>query len=201
MSKNLEKLFYNLREGSADTFGNISYPLVVGTALDAASGLNLGGILTSRISSLPLNAFTGVPYGKWRNFIFQKTEKLRKDQKVKKILKQTITIGGKALASLIGTPSQGYSEIANYLVDTKKLQDTSAELFAFNTFQVPLYAGLVGIGSLVSEGKIDLNKVINGATYAATLSPFIGPTMGWYMDGLRKIFKTKPAAEKADRNK
>lgn len=78
-----------------------------------------------------------------------------------------------------------------------KIRKTLVDLLAFNTFQVPIYATAVAIGSLVSEGKIDMEKVQNGALYLATISPFIGPTLGWYMDGCRKIFGVKSAAEGA----
>jgi len=44
---------------------------------------------------------------------------------------------------------------------------------------------------------VDIEKVENGARYLATISPLIGPTMGWYMDGFRKIFRLKSAAEGA----
>lgn len=71
------------------------------------------------------------------------------------------------------------------------------DLLAFNTFQVPFYAGIIGLASLVSEGKVDLNKAEHGALYLAAISPFIGPTMGWYMDKVRKLFGAKSAAEKA----
>ncbi len=78
-----------------------------------------------------------------------------------------------------------------------KIRKTLVDLLAFNTFQVPIYATAVAIGSLVSEGKIDMEKVQNGATYLATISPFVGPTLGWYMDGCRKLFRVKSAAEGA----
>jgi len=78
-----------------------------------------------------------------------------------------------------------------------KIRKTLVDLLAFNTFQVPIYAAAVAIGSYVSEGKVDMEKVQNGATYLATISPLIGPTMGWYMDGFRKLFGIKSAAEGA----
>ena len=76
-----------------------------------------------------------------------------------------------------------------------KVRQTLVDLLAFNTFQTPLYAILVGIGSKVSEGNINWDKMGNGALYLAMISPLIGPTMGWFMDGVRKIFRAKTAAE------
>ena len=78
-----------------------------------------------------------------------------------------------------------------------RLRKTLVDLAAFNSFQVPVYATAVAVGSLVSEGKVDWEKVTHGATYLATISPFIGPTMGWFMDGCRKVFGVKTAAQGA----
>ena len=81
---------------------------------------------------------------------------------------------------------------------SSKLRKYLVELLAFNTFQVPLYASVFAVGSLVSKGEIDFEKVVNSAKNLAMLSPIIGPTMGMYMDGLRKVFRLKSAPEKAD---
>ena len=81
--------------------------------------------------------------------------------------------------------------------ESSKLRQGLVDLLAFNTFQVPIYATAIAIGSLLSEGKVDLEKVRDGAGYLAMASPLIGPTMGWYMDKLRKVFKLKSAPEKA----
>ena len=81
--------------------------------------------------------------------------------------------------------------------ESGKLRKTLIDLLAFNTFQVPIYATAVTVGSLVSEGKIDMEKIKHGSTYLATISPLIGPTLGWTMDGCRKLFGVKSAAEGA----
>ncbi len=77
-----------------------------------------------------------------------------------------------------------------------KIRKSLVDLLAFNTFQVPVYGTAVAIGSFISEGKVDWEKVKNGCEYIAIISPLIAPTMGWYLDGLRKVFKIKPAFEK-----
>jgi hypothetical protein len=66
-----------------------------------------------------------------------------------------------------------------------------------DSFQVPVYATAVAIGSLVSEGEVNWEKSFHGATYLAAISPFVGPTMGWFMDGCRKVFGVKTAAQGA----
>lgn len=145
----------------ADTLGNVTYPLIVGGLIDYASGLNLLGIVTSRVSGIPLNVVSGRPYGWWREQTYK---------------------------------------ITNTKESSGKIRKTLTDLLAFNTFQVPLYAGLVALGSLVSEGHVDWNKVGHGASYLAEISPLIGPTMGIYMDSLRKVFGVKSAAEVGENN-
>lgn len=81
--------------------------------------------------------------------------------------------------------------------DSSKKRKTLSDLLAFNTFQVPIYATAVAAGSLVSEGKVDWNKVARGSAYLAAISPFIGPTLGIYTDWFRKRFGIKSAAEGA----
>jgi len=78
-----------------------------------------------------------------------------------------------------------------------KVRKTLVDLLAFNTFQVPFYAGLVAVGSLVSEGRVDMEKVKHGAAYVAAISPLISPTLGWYLDRCRRLFGVKSAAEGA----
>ena len=85
--------------------------------------------------------------------------------------------------------------------ESGKIKKTIVDLLAFNTVQVPIYATAIAVGGLISEGKIDWEKVQDGSTYLATISPLVGPTMGWYMDRFRKLFGIKSATEKAYKNK
>jgi hypothetical protein len=78
--------------------------------------------------------------------------------------------------------------------DSGRIRKTLADLLAFNTFQVPIYGAAVAAGSLVSEGEVNWEKVGRGAAYLTAISPFIGPTLGLFMDGLRKLFRVKSAA-------
>ncbi len=106
-----------------------------------------------------------------------------------------------AMNSVTGGPYGWWREQAFRLTKTNeessKTRKTLADLLAFNTFQVPIYATAVAIGSLVSEGEVNLGKVTDGAKYLAMISPLIGPTLGWYTDGVRKLFNVKSAAEGA----
>ena len=81
--------------------------------------------------------------------------------------------------------------------DSNKVRKVLVDLFAFDSFQIPVYGTAVAIGSLVSEGYIDFDKVLKGAENLAIISPLIGPTMGWYMDGFRWLFGIKSAAKGA----
>ncbi len=146
------------KESIVDTMGSVTYPLIVGTALDYASGLRGWGLVASRAYATGINIPTGGLYGKWRNTVFRTTRTIENSGKLKKSI---------------------------------------ADLVAFNSFQIPLYSSVIAVGSLVSEGEVDWNKVARGAEYLAIFSPLVGPTLGWYMDGLRKAFKLKSAPEKA----
>lgn len=75
------------------------------------------------------------------------------------------------------------------------VRKTLVDLLAFNTFQVPIYATAIAVGSLISEGKVDLEKVKDGSIYLVMISPILGSTMGWYMDNFRKLCGVKSAAE------
>ena len=100
--------------------------------------------------------------------------------------------------------SAPYGMWRNFVFKTAKTNDSSGnlrktltDLLAFNTFQAPIYATAVAIGSLVSEGRIDWEKVRVGSLHIAVISPLIAPTFGWYMDRIRKAFSIKSATEQA----
>ena len=102
-----------------------------------------------------------------------------------------------------------YGKWRNYLYLKTKTTDQSSkfrkylvELFAFDTFQVPLYATVIGVGSLVSnlmqgEFKIDFDKVENGVGILTAISPVVSPALGLYMEGFRKLFNLKSAPRQA----
>lgn len=73
----------------------------------------------------------------------------------------------------------------------------AVDLLAFNTFQIPVYATVLAVGTLVSEGEINIEKVKNGAENLFYASPFIGPTLGWYMTLCRRVFGLRTTAEGA----
>ena len=106
-----------------------------------------------------------------------------------------------AMNAVTGGPYGWWREKTCDVTRTKKdsgvVRKTVADLLAFNTFQVPVYAAAISVGSLVSEGKVDLQKVQDGSMYLAAISPLIGPSMGWYMDKFRGAFGVKSAAEGA----
>ena len=108
-----------------------------------------------------------------------------------------------AMNSVVGGPYGWWREKAFKITNTNeesgKVRKTLVDLLAFNSFQVPMYATAIAVGSLISEGSIDWEKVRDGATNLAVISPLIGPTMGWYLDGFRRLFGIKSAAEGAYR--
>ena len=80
---------------------------------------------------------------------------------------------------------------------SSRIQKGLVVWLALTTFQLPIYCTAIAAGCLFSEGKVDWNKVQDGATYIATISPLIGPTLGWYQDFCRRRWELKSAAEKA----
>jgi len=119
-------------------------------------------------------------------------------------------VASRAYGTAINTPTGAlYGKWRNFLYRKTKTTDESpnrkkylTELLAFNTFQVPVYATAVGVGSLVSnllagEFKIDFDKVANGAGILLAISPAIGPTMGLWLEGCRKVFGIKSAPKQA----
>jgi hypothetical protein len=184
------------KEGLVDTLGTISYSLITGSLLDYASGLNLQGIISSRVYGTAMNFPTAAPYGKWRNFWHRKTNYLKENTRIKKALETILFVGSSSLAHLTGNSSEGFFRVANELVSTNKIQDSIVDLLAFNTFQTPLYASAIAIGSFFSDGSVDLEKVRKGTEYLLSISPLLAPTLGLYLDGLRKIFNLKSAPEK-----
>ncbi|MBS3079726.1 L-alanine exporter AlaE [Candidatus Pacearchaeota archaeon] len=120
-------------------------------------------------------------------------------------------VSARAYGTAINIPTGGpYGKWRNFVYKKTKTTDQSsklkkyvAELLSFNSFQVPLYATVVAVGSLASnllangEFKIDFNKVSTGAQHLAMASPLIGPTLGLYTEGLRRLFGLKSAPRKA----
>ncbi|PIN90812.1 hypothetical protein COU60_00525 [Candidatus Pacearchaeota archaeon CG10_big_fil_rev_8_21_14_0_10_34_76] len=120
-------------------------------------------------------------------------------------------LASRAYGTAINFPTGApYGKWRNFVYKKGKTTDKSSrfrkgvtELVAFNTFQVPLYATVIAVGSLASnlasngELKVDMENVLSGAKHLAMVSPLIGPTLGWYTEGLRKLFGLKSAPRKA----
>ncbi len=70
-----------------DTISSTIYSLIVGSILDAHAGLNTTGIISSRVSSIPVNAMTGGAYGWWREQIFN----ICKTKEASNIIRKTVT--------------------------------------------------------------------------------------------------------------
>jgi len=176
--------------GLVDTGSNITYSLIAGSLLDYWSGLNFWGIVGSRASGTAMNFATGGPYGWWREKAFEWTRTNEEPRSLVNSLKESYDD-----YSLEGI--KVLKEPADILIG--KTRKVLVDLFAFNTFQVPIYWTAVAIGSLVSEGEINIDKANNGALYLAMVSPLIAPTTGLFMDGCRRLFGIRSAAEGAYR--
>lgn len=104
-------------------------------------------------------------------------------------------LGSRIAATATNTATGGlYGKWRNALYQVTKTgtessswQKTRAELYAFNTFQVPVYFAAAAVGSFISEGEVNVEKASRGALYLAAISPLIGPTMGLFMDYVRSV--------------
>jgi hypothetical protein len=111
------------------------------------------------------------------------------------ILSSRLTAG--IINSATGGPYGWWREKICELTKTTEesiwIRRMAADVLAFNTFQLPIYVIGVAAGTLISEGELNLQKIQDGAWNLFRISPLIGPTMGMYMNGFRKLFGIKPA--------
>lgn len=186
-TQNLEKKPKRGLEGAVDTGASLLFSLVVGTSIDAYYGMKPGGIAIERLSGLSITGATSAVYGKWRNYAFKKTERLRDNEHIKEILREGMCFTTSALAVLTAVPRQAYPGYADYMVNTGKAQEYLVDLALFNSFQVPIYAMALTIGSLISDPQLDIGKVLHGVSTLAVLSPIVS-TVGRFMDRSRERF-------------
>jgi hypothetical protein len=85
--------------------------------------------------------------------------------------------------------------------DSGKIRKFLAEMLATNTFQTPTYCIMIAVGSLVSEGYVDFEKIKNGMIYVTAFSPLLCTTIGWFIDKFRRLFGISPAAKGAYKKK
>lgn len=81
--------------------------------------------------------------------------------------------------------------------DSNQIRKWAVDLIPFNTMQVPIYMGALALGSLISEGQVNWEKVQNGAINLAIASPAIAPIMRVWANGARKLFGVKSIADGA----
>ena len=94
---------------------------------------------------------------------------------------------------------EGWYTLTRTSEKSSKLRKSVVELGAFNTFETYVYGLSAGIGSLISTGTLDLEKITDGMAGLLYLSPLIGPTMGMWLNGTCKMFGIKTVAERAHR--
>ena len=74
------------RIAGADILGNVFSSLIIGVPLDYSAGLNLVGIISSRVFATPINIATGGPYGRWREKVFEFTKTDERNSWIRKKL-------------------------------------------------------------------------------------------------------------------
>lgn len=73
------------------------------------------------------------------------------------------------------------------------------DLLAFNTFQTYVYAVGIAIGSIIDNGEINGWEIHEGMENLVMISPLIAPTLGSYMNWLRRRTNLYSAAEKVSK--
>lgn len=105
-----------------------------------------------------------------------------------------------AINTVTGSPYAHWRErwyrFTKTTVESSKLRKSLVELAAFNTFETYVYGISAGIGSLISTGNLDVEKIAEGMSGLLYLSPIIGPTMGMWLNGTCRIFGVKAVAER-----
>ncbi len=114
-------------------------------------------------------------------------------------------VGSRATATILNTVTggsygkwrEGWYRFTRTPEEPGVVRKTLVELCAFNTFEPYIYGVGVVAGSLFQNGDIDWWDVQSGMEGFITLSPLIGPGLGFWMDWTRKMFGVKTAAQMA----
>jgi len=105
-----------------------------------------------------------------------------------------------ATSGLYGLVQKGVLKLTGTTEKSGLFRTILAETLAFNLFQVPVYAGVVAVGSLISDGQVDMDKVQDGAKYLAEISLVSGPIYGWYLGKCRQFFERKSNKSGTNKN-
>lgn len=92
---------------------------------------------------------------------------------------------------------EGWYQFTGTRKESSTLRKGLVELGAFNTFETYVYGLSAGIGSLISTGTLDVEKIADGMTGLLYLSPIIGPTMGMWLNATCRILGVKTVAERS----
>lgn len=95
---------------------------------------------------------------------------------------------------------EGWYRLTNTTEESSHLRKGLVELGAVNTFETYVYGAAICIGSFIQKGEINYWDVQSGMEGLMVLSPFIGPTMGMWLNATCKIFGVKTVAERAYHN-
>ena len=75
------------------------------------------------------------------------------------------------------------------------VRERAADFIVFNTFQTPLYAGIVAIADFISTGEVHREKVENSIESAGLLSIWMAPTYNWWINFCRRRAGLKTSGE------
>lgn len=66
------------------------------------------------------------------------------------------------------------------------VRERAADFIAFNTFQTPLYAGIVAIADFFSTGEVHKEKIENAVYSTVIISSWMAPTYNLWINFCRK---------------
>ncbi len=106
-----------------------------------------------------------------------------------------------AINMVTGSPyarwREGWYALTKTTNESSRLRKSLVELGAFNTFETYVYGLCAGIGSLISTGTLDVEKIADGMAGLFYLSPIIGPTMGYWLNATCRIFGVRKVTERS----
>ncbi|MEK6927236.1 MAG: L-alanine exporter AlaE [Nanoarchaeota archaeon] len=122
--------------GSVDTLANVTYSLGVGALTDFWSGLNALGVLSSRLSSVPLNIVTGSPYALWTEKLYSWTKTKKESSQSRKFLVDLLAFNTFQVP-VYGVALAVGSVCSQTEVDWKKVESGMTHLAQISPFIAP----------------------------------------------------------------
>lgn len=176
-SNSLEEIMHDAarikkKTGKADALSSVTFSLLIGPGLDYISGMRtLGEIALSRLLNGTSSLATSVHYGRWRDYLFRKTNTHTTSSLLRQKAVELLafdTFGGASYSVCSAIVHIGYRLFSH--------EEPNAQMFV--------------------DG---LHHAWKAYTSILLISLPMSVAYGWYMDAVRNLFNLPSAAEKSDR--